>query len=515
MSSLSELELIKYELLGSFLKFTRTFYYLRTGRTFDLSNPPGRESHFVTIMRELVLIKRSQNTLKDLLINVAPRSGKTELLIHWIAWCIADDPTCNFLYTSYSKDLATKQTGTVKQIIEMRQFQALFPARINRDSRAKDAFETTQGGAIYAAGTGGTITGRGAGIKGAEYFGGAVVIDDSIKPDEASSDTIRERINEWADNTLGSRLNNPKTTPIIFIGQRTHEEDLPAKYRKSGTFKEIIIPSLDEHLNPIHPEMHTQEMLIKMRERMPYVFASQYQQDPLPAGGGLFQKEWFITHDIEPTMLKTFITLDTAETDKTYNDPTAMSFWGIYEIEHRGILTGEYGLHWINCIEEWIDAANLEDEYFNFHNECCHYPVKPSAVLIEKKSTGVTLLGVIKKLPGMRALGIERTKASTSKTARYIEMQPWISGNYVSLPTYAKHTPKVITHMGKITANNTHAHDDIADTCYDAVRGVYIAKNLLADLTKSSTSATLAHKTTLRQRQIEKLRNSHGMGRTG
>ena len=29
----------------------------------------------------------------------------------------------------------------------------------------------------------------------------------------------------------------------------------------------------------------------KIKEESPYVFASQYQQDPQPAGGGIFKKE--------------------------------------------------------------------------------------------------------------------------------------------------------------------------------------------------------------------------------
>ena len=40
----------------------------------------------------------------------------------------------------------------------------------------------------------------------------------------------------------------------------------------------------------------------------------------------------------------------------------------------------------------------------------------------------------------------------------------------MSLPFDGKHTSMVLEHMRKITANDSHRHDDIADTLYDAVK---------------------------------------------
>ena len=49
---------LKAKLLGSFLLFTKTFYKLRTGRNFDISDPVGRESHHITLSRELTKLFR-------------------------------------------------------------------------------------------------------------------------------------------------------------------------------------------------------------------------------------------------------------------------------------------------------------------------------------------------------------------------------------------------------------------------------------------------------------------------
>ena len=49
------------------------------------------------------------------------------------------------------------------------------------------------------------IVGKGAGLRGTERFGGAIIIDDVHKPDEATSDVIREGVIYWFYNTLLSR----------------------------------------------------------------------------------------------------------------------------------------------------------------------------------------------------------------------------------------------------------------------------------------------------------------------
>lgn len=407
---------------------------------------------------------------KRLIINVPPRFGKTELLIHFVAWALAQYPDSNFLYVSYSLGLAKKQTKTVRQIVGMREFRDIFGFGISEDTSAQGNFETKLGGSVYAAGADGEITGRGAGIKGVERFGGCIVIDDIHKPSEVNSDTIRQSVNDWYFNTLQSRLNEPEKTPIIFIGQRLHEDDLAANLIKSGEWETIIIPALDEAGNALHPTMISKEKLLSMQSSMPYVFSSQYQQNPQPAGGGIFKPDWFCKLEDDPDIYTTFICADTAETDKSYNDATVFSFFGLYKIMIGDVQTNLLGLHWLDCWELRIEPKDLESEFMNFYVSCMRYKVKPRIAAIEKKSTGVTLLSVLKNIRGLQILDIERTKSSGNKTTRFLEIQPYIASKQVSLPKEARHTEKVIEHMRKITANDSHRHDDIADTLYDGVK---------------------------------------------
>jgi hypothetical protein len=216
-----------------------------------------------------------------------------------------------------------------------------------------------------------------------------------------------------------------------------------------------------------------------MQEFNPYVFASQYQQNPIPAGGALFREEWFVTLDEEPDILATFITADTAETDKTYNDATAFLFWGVYKIKHRDVETEEYGLHVLDCVEIWVEPRDLEAHFYDFYAVSMRHWVKPLHAAIEKKSTGVTLASILEKVPGIRVVKIDRPGHRMSKADRFLEMQPYLGRKQVTLPRFGKHVKLFVDHMIKITANNTHRRDDIADATYDAVRAALIDKVLI------------------------------------
>ena len=493
------------KLVNSLLYFTQIFYLLRTGRTFELSNPPGRESHYISICRALTRV--FDGKCKRLLINVPPRYGKTELAINFVSWAIAQYPDSNNLYVSYSHSLAKKQTQTIRNIIQMQEFTDMFGVSLKDDTSAKDNFETVQGGSVYAAGAGGSITGRGAGIKNVNRFGGCIIIDDIHKPDEVTSDTIREGIVDWYYNTLQSRTNSP-STPIIFIGQRLHEDDLAANLINSGEWETLIIKSIDDAGNPLHPQMHDLKTLNKMKNDSPYVFAAQYQQDPQPAGGGIFKPEWFVTHEIEPDILSTFITVDSAETSKDYNDASVFSFWGLYKIKVSDIESDLYALHWLNCLELRVEPKDLKQAFLNFYANCMKHKIKPSIAAIEKKSTGVTLLSVLSEYQGLQLIDIERNKSSGSKIERFLEAQPYVASRLISLPTYGKHTPMCIEHCRKITANDSHRFDDIADTMYDAIKIALIDRTIINKRATIRDNANLAKNVMSNSQNVDRLKKA-------
>lgn len=113
----------------------------------------------------------------------------------------------------------------------------------------------------------------------------------------------------------------------------------------------------------------------------------------------------------------------------------------------------------------------------------------------------------VKKLRGVTVREIERTRASGSKTQRFLDIQPIIASKFVSIGEDAKHKDMAITHMTKITANNKHRHDDIADTLADAIRMVYFDKTVYY-VDKAADTTSVAFKINQQASQLNKLRIS-------
>lgn len=229
-----------------------------------------------------------------LIINMPPRSGKTMLVSQMFpAWVMGLNPTAQFILTSYSATLASNNTYAVREMMRSGMYQYLFGAngaKVAGDRSARDLFRTARGGQMYAVGAGGTITGFGAGKMSGEPFQGCIIVDDSTKPEDANSSAMLEKMTDWYKDTLQNRVNSTNT-PIVLVAQRLNIGDLPGWLLDGGSGEEwelLKIPALDENDKSFWEQQFPAERLIRMRQAMPYTFAGQYQQDPVPKKGVFF-----------------------------------------------------------------------------------------------------------------------------------------------------------------------------------------------------------------------------------
>lgn len=238
---------------------------------------------------------------KRLIINIPPRYSKTELaVINFIAWAMGRAPDSEFIHVSYSSTLATNNSSQIRAMVQHEEFQRIFPD-LHLDSAAQHHWKTTAGGVMYATGTGGTITGFGAG-KHRPDFAGAIIIDDPHKADEARSDIMRQNVIEWFQTTLESRKNSPDT-PIIVIMQRLHEDDLAGWLLRGGngeTWEHLCLSAWNDDQTPLWPDKHDADTLRTMEQAAPYVFAGQYRQLPAPPDGGIIKPDMIETVDAIP-----------------------------------------------------------------------------------------------------------------------------------------------------------------------------------------------------------------------
>jgi predicted phage terminase large subunit-like protein len=327
------------------IKFTEYFFNVR-GDTF-VDN-----WHHYEIANSLAKVESGE--IKNLLINMPPRYGKTELaVINWVAQCIAKNPKSKFIHLSYSDDLALDNSGKAKELINSDEFQELWPVKLKEDSQSKKKWYTVDGGGLYATAAGGPITGFGAGSTDSDEFSGAIIIDDPIKVDDAEREGERERVNNRLNTTIKSRRNN-RNTPIIIIMQRLHEDDMSG-YVLAGKmgeeFHHLKLPAIKDG-RPLWEFKHTLEDLEKERLSDPRTFSGQMMQDPSPDDGEFFKRDWFKRFDIgaEPKTWN-YICSDYAVTEGG-GDFTEHGVGGFDKIEDLWLLDWWSGQ---TTPDKWID----------------------------------------------------------------------------------------------------------------------------------------------------------------
>lgn len=406
---------------------------------------------------------------RRLIINIPPRYSKTEIaVVNFIAWALGQCPDAEFIHTSYSGRLASNNTYRVRELVQSPWYREIFPElRLAPDSQAKDDWRTTSGGVVYATGAGGTITGYGAGKKReTPQFGGAIIIDDPHKADEATSDTMRTNVIDWFKNTLESRVNSPET-PIIVIMQRLHEDDLSGWLLGGGngeTWEHLCIPAIDDQDQPLWPATHDLEALRRMEKSKPYEFAGQYMQRPAPLGGGIFKSAWWRYYNPAalPKVRRIVQSWDTAFKTKTANDYSVCTTWA--ECEDGNIY----------ALGRWKDKVEYPELKRAALSLAAQF--KPNAILVEDKASGQSLIQELRR-DTRASLSIVAIKVDTDKVARSFAVTPVIESGRVFLPEGADWTADYIQTLG--TFPNA-SHDDDVDSTTQALG--YLTREVHYDL---------------------------------
>lgn len=419
-------KVIKYKAENDLLFYTRYMFKENNRRNFTVA------PHFVKVARTLERVAKGEIT--RLIINIPPRYGKTELAVkNFIGWGLANNPQAKFIHLSYSDDLALDNSSQAKEYMQSDAYQDLWSMKLKKDAQGKKKWFTEYGGGVYATSAGGAITGFGAGLPEEENknknlfknFGGAIIIDDPLKPDDAFSDTKRNAVNKRYNNTIRSRVND-RSTPIIVIMQRLHEEDLTGYLLDGGSGEEwehLCLSALDEYNNPLWEDKHTFEELEQIRQADSYTFAGQYMQQPAPDEGGEWKKEWFEIIDKSEVPLNSLrweMIIDGAYTKNTANDPTG------YQVGAK------YGNDYIilSSVDKYLELPELLKDIPNYINSL---PVRIGLILIEPKASGKSLKQMISRQTNYNVAEIKTDFVKNSKVENVRACSNSIEGGRVKL----------------------------------------------------------------------------------
>lgn len=446
---LKRLKVVKHRCETDLLFFTRYFFKQLQGRKFIVN------SHHFAIVDALKKIESGE--YPNLVINVPPRYGKTEIVVKmWIAQTFARNAAAAFVHVSYSDQLALDNSAYAREIIQHPAFQELWPVAIKEDANTKGLWKTTVQGGVRAGSAGGPITGFGAGnieYQPGDLFAGAVISDDPLKPDDAMQKKAREAVNWRFSNTLMSRRNGGDRTPIVLVMQRLHEDD-PSGYALSGKlgipFKHLKIKALQDDGTALWAIMHTAERLRAMKEADRYTFAGQYQQEPSPEGGAIFNATWFRRYGVRLDRYQQIVqSWDTASKVSQANDPSVCTTWGVHAT----------GYHLLEVLVKRMEFPELKRAVTSIAEKW-----NPTTILIEDKSSGQAL---IQQLRSETKLSIIPIMPETDKATRArVEADVFQAGN-VALPETAAW---LLDYEQELTLFPNASHDDQVDSTSQFLR---------------------------------------------
>ena len=447
-------------------------------------------------------------------INIPPRAGKTTLGRYLCLYCITKQPRANFIYTSFSQFLLSDIAKALMSNLESPIYKALYPSdSYFSDDHEFDAIDvywrdeimretgknkynsryirTRLGGTLLFSSIGSAITGFGAGIRGYDGFGGALIIDDANKPANITSKLLRDNVVRYFEETLLSRLNG-SNVPIINIQQRLHPEDLTGtlidKYHFDVLNKPLLSycskgperpPTSDEKCEEIYNKTHKilyegnvyectlpqQYSYTRLKELMQNksVFEAQYQQNPQVAQGVVINAEWFKYYpksaiwSADPTIKLDYIQIF-ADTGSKKTKKSDYSVFGVCGKSGKDMYILDWYRDKLTSPEIRRRALSLWEQWGRDRNGLAYC----KGIGIEDRSSGI---GLIQDLQELKSIPVYPIKAELDKVARIERNIYLVEGGHVYLPEGPMYrwVPAFLQECTAFTRDNSHSHDDQVD----------------------------------------------------
>ena len=253
--------------------------------------------HIDAICDHLESVRSSE--IQQLLITIPPRCMKSlTCSVMFPAWVWTTSPEAKYVYSSYAQNLSTRDSMSMRRLVKSPWYQSKWEIMFEQDQDNKTKYQNQHTGYRIATSVGGQNTGEG---------GDYIFADDPHNVVEGESDAKRNTAIFWWDESMSSRLNDPKTGRRVVIMQRVHERDLVGHLLESGTWEHLKLPM---EYNPktvvsvkatgfTDPRSEPGELLWedrfgpdevkRLKDNMgPYAYANQYDQEPAPRKGAMF-----------------------------------------------------------------------------------------------------------------------------------------------------------------------------------------------------------------------------------
>lgn len=416
---------------------------------------------------------------KRLIVLMPPRHGKSELVSRlFTAYYMYRFPERWVGMNCYSAELAYGMSRNA------RENYTRAGAILSGDALASRHWETGYGGGMWAAGVGGSITGKGF------HLG---IIDDPLKNAEAAqSAIIRNKQKDWLGSTFSTR--EEPGGAVIIVQTRWHndditgytlgmEEDEPEHWHivRFEAIKEAVDhdaipatctlePDFRQPGEALCPERYSLEKLREMERRIgEYYFGALFQQRPQPASGAIFKREWWEREQnrYDPAgradrnrVVARWIVYDTALKDGAGNDYSAAAVWELwpdYRVAIRHM--------WNERIQSAMLPARMQADAEHWNKDG-----KLRGLIIEDKGSGTNAIQTLRMVaPAWLAEMIYEFMPTGTKTYRARLASIWCERNCVLLPIPTVqngdwYNTLLDPNTGQLWLFPHAAHDDMVDT---------------------------------------------------
>lgn len=425
-----------------------------------------------------------------------PGSAKSSYANAAAAWMLGRRRRTRGILASFNQDVVDKQSRRVQQIVKQENYRNIWddPLELVRDAMSDWALSNES--ELVAAGLLGGITSNRADF---------IIIDDPIKnKQQADSEQIRKTISAEYAASVKTRL--LPGAPIVIILTRWHELDivgehiLPDSYAgesgmirgKDGMMWNVLNlqakceraddplgRQIGEYLwTDFYPPEHWQMFEYATGRDAQRTWGSLFQQRPTPIGNEAWQRDWFRWEDPSgwppSSMMRRFVTVDVAVTEKTTADWSVFFCWGIDYL-------GDWYL--LGSWEGQVDTDKSLPEFFRF---CRRHGVRQA--YDEKGVIHNAIAPALNKM--MRKRGAWRVimqpiGSSDDKIAKTQAFKALASTGVIHLPNIgpdAANAEKMFTQLEAMPAGRW---DDHADAAGLAGRVQDIVQNGLAPATEA------------------------------
>ncbi len=313
--------------------------------------------HLQLLDEKLVMLAKGE--IKRLAVTMPPRHGKSLTCSQMFpAWFLGTNPDKKVIVCSYAATLAANFSGKVRDMLA-EHGPKIFGIGVDEQNKARDDWRIARReGGLRAAGVGGAITGLGSHL---------LLVDDPFSnQDEASSQTMRDKVFDWWQTTALTRLEPDGS--VLIVHTRWNEDDLIGrllqqtadgmdKEEKDEPWHLVNFPAIAEEDDALGrkpgealwPERFPIDVLKKRRAgTAPFHWSAIYQQRPSPDAGEVFNRDWFryfrregdiynlykgdnttISYSVAVGKCIRIATMDVATSEEQTSDFTCLGVWDI------------------------------------------------------------------------------------------------------------------------------------------------------------------------------------------